>query len=199
MARQPQARAYIVKTYGGHEGQRIKAGTIFDVNSSGDAGTITQQRFADLKKSRIATEYNSDKHGPDGMQRRPLAKIEPDSAPPAGPLTSGSITRSSARSSARRGNTPKPSEPALLKAADDGISPTGGQTGGEELPSLSQVAPALANATLRQRGERSATQSNGSASTPATSDAGGQMPSTPATAPGGDTTGETSSNTEVLE
>lgn len=179
--------AKILRTYGGQEGRRVKAGTIFAVGDpQGDYVVITLARYRQLAQQRLAEEFTGDRNAaapaakePSPRNRRaptPGNKMEPESAPRQAPAPKTPTPRRAAR---RKGQEDAPKSPRPLSRQSGGPA-------GSELPASSSPADRQAGGvTFRQRGNRRGQGSAGSPSTTPSSSSPGPTSSTPATGRGG--------------
>jgi len=168
--------AEVTRPYSGQEGFRVKAGTRLAVGKPVDGlKVITEDRYNQLLKSGLARPF--------GAQNGPLSQTPPPRyegqikpmalKPPANPQGVGQ------GAAKRRQQEAKPAEPRPLE------NPAGGETGAGVSASSSPADPASTKSTSKLRGAR---RSRSSQSTTRTKNAGGQKPSTPATADGGAST-----------
>ncbi len=180
--------AKIIRTYGGQEGRRVKAGTVFSVGEQAQGlPVISLARFRQLQQQRLAEEYLAEGQvaAPGAKPAQPPRtrpapavpnKMEPDGKPGA---TNPAADPSPARRRARnKTQNEAPKEPRPL-----GRRPDGGQRGEEQPASSSPADHQVGSVTLRQRGTRRG--SAGSQSTTPGSSSPGPTSSTPATGPGG--------------
>lgn len=184
----------ILKTYGGQEGVRTRAGTRFWVAQPGsgkapaDVRPMTPARFRQLETMKLAGKVKTaagkaPAPAPKAKVERPLrdqgtltprAKVEPDSnqkkaADPRGPFKAQS-PKTPRPAASRPGG--QPGEKAAALSSSQAVLPTGGST-------------------LKQRGvRRGDKKQTGSPSTTLTPSVPGPESSTPPTGPGGDTTTE---------
>lgn len=183
--------AQIVRTYGGQEGRRVKAGTVFTVHPTTRPGLIqiSPARYQQLKASRLAAEFTGEQPAAPasrpadspprgrltprrGTAPTPDNKVEPDSQPKPAP--------NPRRLSRRRTQNEAPKEPRPLARRLPG-GPDGDQ---EQAASSSPADHQVGSLTLKRRGVRGR-RSGGSALTTPGPSAPGPMSSTDATAPGG--------------
>lgn len=178
----------VLRTYGGQEARRVKAGTIFAVDEVLPGFvTITATRARQLKTQRLIEEIRGTlPPAPEGQEaatprRRPSAlpgaKVEPDSAPRPAP---SSPARRHARARAKQEDAPAAPRPLAH----------GGQTGEDSTSSSSPADRQVGSVTIKQRGTRRAPRvAAGSESiTPASTSSPGRTSSMPAISVGGNST-----------
>lgn len=177
--------ARILRTYGGQEGTRTKAGTVFSVDKAvSGLRTITLARFRQLKSQNLAIEVTASQLADDPARPAsspaprnraaptPRNRQEPDSQQPPAPSPSQRVA------SRKRAQAEAPKEPRPLARR------TGSLIGAEQIASSSSaVARPVGSSTLRQRGVRKG--SAGSVSTTPGVFARTETSSMPATPPGG--------------
>lgn len=193
--------ARIDRTYGGQEGHRVKAGTVFGVGKNYPGLiTISQARYSQLKQQRLAHEITAEEleanppPAPKGERmapgvHRPVSKpapdpankVEPDSKPPQRAPASPPA-RTAVR---RRRQNETPPDPRPLERQN------GGRPGRTPSASSSQEVRQAGSVTLKQRGTRGrrvAAPSDGSASTTPIDSPPGRTSRTGATVRGGGAT-----------
>ena len=180
----------VVRPYSGLEGKRVKPGTRFSVDKERPGlQMITIHRANALKRNHLIKEIAIEGETPMELEaprpaknqnrpRRPVAKVEEDSAP--GPSRERDAQRRRTSSKAPRRQDPEPAAPRKLSG------PAGSLTGQDALSSASPAARPITSSTLRQRGTRRDKASGGSQSTTHSDSSPGPKSSTPATTPGGE-------------
>lgn len=192
--------ARITRTYGGQEGRRVRAGTVFGVGKDHPGlVTITEARYRQLKQQRLAHEITAadlaenpstkakpERHAPgvSSPQAKPAPvpanKVLPDSKPPA---AAAAPAKASPRTAARRkGQNETPAEPRPL------VRQNGGQRGRTASALSSPEDRQAGSLTFKQRGtrgQRAGAPSDGSPSTTPGPSRPGRKSPTVATARGG--------------